>query len=309
MTLKQLEAFYWAAALGNFATAADRLCVTQSSLSKRIAELESDLGKQLFNRSGYRSVLTEQGEELIEYARRMLELEGEIRGKLSARRSLRGVCRFGISELGSLTWLPKLVTRVRLEYPEVVLEPHVDLAFSLERRVGQGELDFAIVAAASTDPAIASQVLSEVKVAWIASPSLIKDGTLLTPERIYEHPIITMTADSGLAREFTSWATSHGLQTQRILACNNFSAIIGLTVAGIGISFLPKEYLAPLAISKQIVQLESEPALPNLKYFLQSRSDDSRYITKAIKQLVMEEVDFTIQHGFGTSRPYGEKVH
>lgn len=51
MTLKQLEAFYLAATLGSFSLAAQRAHVTQSSLSKRIAELEAYLGTGLFDRS------------------------------------------------------------------------------------------------------------------------------------------------------------------------------------------------------------------------------------------------------------------
>jgi DNA-binding transcriptional LysR family regulator len=51
MTLKELEAFHLAATLGSFALAAQRAHITQSSLSKRIAELESWAGAELFDRS------------------------------------------------------------------------------------------------------------------------------------------------------------------------------------------------------------------------------------------------------------------
>lgn len=69
MTLKQLEAFYWAATCASFAVAADRLHLSLSSLSKRIAELESALGLDLFDRSGHRAVLTAAGERLLPQAR------------------------------------------------------------------------------------------------------------------------------------------------------------------------------------------------------------------------------------------------
>ena len=64
MTLKQLEAFYWAATCRNFAVAAQRVNLSLSSLSKRIAELEASLGQTLFDRAGHRAVLTEAGERL-----------------------------------------------------------------------------------------------------------------------------------------------------------------------------------------------------------------------------------------------------
>jgi DNA-binding transcriptional LysR family regulator len=106
MTLKQLEAFYLAATLGSFALAAQRAHVTQSSLSKRIAELEAWVGAELFDRSGKRAQLTEAGQRLLPVAARMLELKEGIRDALNSSPTLTGTCRFGISELGALTWLP-----------------------------------------------------------------------------------------------------------------------------------------------------------------------------------------------------------
>ena len=85
MTLKQLEAFYWAAKLGTFAIAAQRLHITQSSLSKRLIELETDLGQQLFDRNGRRATLTMAGEILLEQAGSMLEFERNIRASQIGR--------------------------------------------------------------------------------------------------------------------------------------------------------------------------------------------------------------------------------
>ena len=64
-SIKQLEAFWWAATCANFATAAERVHLSVSSLSKRIAELEATLGQSLFDRSGHRAALTEAGERLL----------------------------------------------------------------------------------------------------------------------------------------------------------------------------------------------------------------------------------------------------
>ena len=99
MTLKQLEAFYWAATLGTFAIAAERLHVTQSSLSKRLAELEDNLGELLFDRRGKRATLTEAGKALLPHARHMLDIEEHIRKGLDVAKEVSGTCRIGISEL------------------------------------------------------------------------------------------------------------------------------------------------------------------------------------------------------------------
>src|SRR5690606_25669261 len=145
MTLKQLEAFYWAAKLGSFGLAAERLYTTQSSLSKRIAELESDLGESLFDRSGLRAKVTDAGIRMFDLAAKMLELQEEIRVSMHSTHALRGNCKFGIGEFVIHTWLPALVARVRKDYPQVVLEPYVGLAKTLMTKVAQGELDFAVM--------------------------------------------------------------------------------------------------------------------------------------------------------------------
>ena len=145
VTLKQLEAFYWATTLGTFSAAAGRLHVTQSSLSKRIAELEANIGHALFDRSTQRAKLTGAGEALLPHAQRMLDVEQAIRQGLQIHGELHGSCRLGISELSATTRFPSWVRRVHAEHPGVELKPQVGLGKTLERLVERGELDFAVV--------------------------------------------------------------------------------------------------------------------------------------------------------------------
>ena len=112
MTLKQLEAFYWAATCASFAVAAERLHLSVSSLSKRIAELEEALG-QLFDRSGHKAALTEAGQRLLPQAGDMLASAERIRASVAQSAGLVGRCRFGVGELTALTWLPRLIGVVR----------------------------------------------------------------------------------------------------------------------------------------------------------------------------------------------------
>ena len=72
MTLKEIEAFYWTAVLGNFSAAANRLHITQSSLSKRVAELEQSMGADLFARNSKRVELTDEGKSYFPWRDRCL---------------------------------------------------------------------------------------------------------------------------------------------------------------------------------------------------------------------------------------------
>jgi DNA-binding MarR family transcriptional regulator len=113
MNFRQLESFLTIAELGSFAAAADRLCVTQSTISARIQELEQILGVELFDRSQRTARLTLKGRELIGYAEQIVDLASEIRRRVGSKDALAGVVRVGVAELVAISWLPNLVNAVR----------------------------------------------------------------------------------------------------------------------------------------------------------------------------------------------------
>ena len=297
MTLKQLEAFYLAATLGSFALAAKRVHVTQSSLSKRIAELEDSVGAELFDRSSQRARLTEAGSRLMPMAAQMLDLKQRLKGELQAPKALSGTIRFGISELGALTWLPRFVARVRADHPGVVLYPYVDLSQRLERQVVRGELDFALVTGPPGDPHLTSHLVADIQFAWVAAPGRFRARRSIDAAEVLRHPVITMSEGSALTRAIEAWAKAQGLQMQRIVASNSVLAIVGLTLADIGVSFLPQPFVRPWVERKLLVSLRSNPPLPVLPYCFLHRSDDARSMFPLLLKCVAEEADFTFLAG------------
>lgn len=173
MTLKQLEAFYWSAILGSFALAADRLSMTQSALSKRIQELEYEVGIPLFDRSGPRARISEAGENILQKAEQLLSLRDEIVMAARGPAGLHGVCRFGISELMAMRYLPAIVSAIRREFPEIVLEPRVAVTKELLEDVERGEMEFALAPGHSVDPGILSEQFCHIPLFWVAAPGLI----------------------------------------------------------------------------------------------------------------------------------------
>jgi DNA-binding transcriptional LysR family regulator len=292
VTLKQIEAFYWAANLGSFSIAAERLHVTQSSLSKRIQELEDGMGVQLFERSGRRAQLTDRGQRVVPVARQMLELKGALKAAVTDSPRLAGTCRFGVSELASLTWLPDFIRVVRADHPELVLQPYVDLGRNLERRVVKGELDFAVAAGPAEHASVQARLVARVEYGWIASPARCAAGSVLSLADLERHPVITMPEGSGSTRAFDAWAAEHGLRVQRTLACNSLMAIVGLTLADMGISFLPAPFTRPWIQRGTLVALHGNPPLPSLPYYFVQRTDDQRDLLKAMHGYVMRVAQF-----------------
>ena len=93
-----LEAFCWAARLGSFRAAADKLSITQAAVSNRIATLEQDFNTRLFDRDVRKTRLTFEGRRLLSYAERMLELNREMHRFNKATADIAGVVRIGVVE-------------------------------------------------------------------------------------------------------------------------------------------------------------------------------------------------------------------
>jgi len=292
MTLKQLEAFYWAATAASFLVAAQRLHISQSTLSKRIGELESQLRTALFNRSGHRAAITEAGEQLLPLARRMLELSEDMRAQLAVGGGVRGHCRFGVGELAALTWLPELVSHAAAKYPELRLEPCVDLGSALEQRLESGELDFAVVAGHSTRGAIASEAIAHVRFCWAASPALVGRQRTVNAALLERHALITQPSAAGPTRMLEQWLALNGLQAPRRLVCNNLSAIASLIASGVGIGLYPRGWLRRMKARGAVVELRGDQPLPELQYTFQTRRDDHRALLARLRELVGETVDF-----------------
>ncbi len=294
MTLKQLQAFYWAAKLDSFSIAADRLFISQSSLSKRIAELEYSLDKELFDRSARRAVLTREGEMALTSVKLILDTESELRGKLKPGSDLRGNLRIGIGELTAATWFPRFVARIAIEHPGLLVDPQVGQGRSMEVDVERGILDCAVIAGLPTRPSIVSQQLPSVEFSWMGSPRLAVTGRTITPSLLRDYPVLTFAAPSGQAQLFNDWLTTNGAQVDRVSSCNSIHTIVELAIAGLGLCLLPRQHLQPVLARKLLVEYKCVPAFPALNYRLIWRHDDSRGLIQTVRSLVMKEVNFDL---------------
>ncbi|KVG37346.1 LysR family transcriptional regulator [Burkholderia ubonensis] len=290
-TFKQLDAFYWAATSANFATAAQRLNLSISSLSKRINELEQATGRVLFDRSGHRAVLTEDGETLLPAAIRVLESVAALQDAFAQDKGLTGRLSFGVGELSALTWLPRFVAAVQKLHPQLKLEPYVDVGAVLEAKVDAGELDFAVIAGRSSRGSILSQQVTEARFAWMASERLVSSARTLTPALLERHPLVTLPAGAGTTHILDEWLLATGVNHARRITCNNWSALAGMMREGVGIGFLPADWAAAHT-DAALVRLASKPALSPLPYAFQWRRGDMRGLIPSMLALVRQYADF-----------------
>ncbi len=94
---QQLLSFVAVCETGSFTRAADRVFLSQSTVSQQVRRLEESVGKALLERSSHQVLLTEEGEKLLGYARRIIALNSEAHDALSDRWR-DGVVRLGVPE-------------------------------------------------------------------------------------------------------------------------------------------------------------------------------------------------------------------
>ncbi|MDQ7989451.1 MAG: LysR family transcriptional regulator [Candidatus Dactylopiibacterium sp.] len=294
-TLKQLEAFWWAATSASFATAAERLHLSVSSLSKRIHELETALGCALFDRSGQRAALTADGRWLLPEAVRLLEGMAALQAGLVRRSPLAGRCRFGVGELSALTWLADFVAEVTARHPALALEPCVDVGGVLERRLADGELDFAVIAGRSSRSTLVSEPLAQARFVWAAAPAALGGARVLDGALCERLPLVTLPPGAGTTRLLDDWMLGGGGRFARRIECNNWMAIAGMLRRGLGVGFLPAGWID--GTDPDLCALEATPALGALPYTFQWRRGDARAWIPALREAVAACIDFSLPPG------------
>jgi DNA-binding transcriptional LysR family regulator len=173
--------------LGGFGRAAEQLGRTPSAISLQMKRLQEEVGVPLFRRQGRRTLLTEQGEIAVRYARRALELNDEMLDTLRGA-SLSGVVRVGFAQDFVETVLPQALARFNFLYPLVRLEVKIDRNVSLESELDAGRLDVALTLG---DPQKRSGTkIGDLPLCWIASPTFSVKPTDPLPLVLFENPCI-----------------------------------------------------------------------------------------------------------------------
>ena len=145
LKLRQLQYFLAVAETHNFTRAAERLAVTQPTLSHQIAELEAHLDVALFNRAGKGVRVTQAGALFHDYAQRALkQLEAGFVALAELEGLLRGNLRIGVIQSFSRTQLPPVLGQFLLLYPGVKITVEEMTATAIEAALAAGSLDLGI---------------------------------------------------------------------------------------------------------------------------------------------------------------------
>ncbi|WP_415868281.1 LysR substrate-binding domain-containing protein [Burkholderia ubonensis] len=168
--------------LGSFAKAADRVARSSSAVSAQIRKLEEQAGTPLFVKSGRGLALTDAGDAMLRYARRMIELNDEAAAAVRGV-SLDGWVRIGLQEDFGEAILPGVLGRFARAHPKVRIEARVAHNAELLERLDANQLDLALVwgdpasAAFVARTGIDSEEIARVPMRWIGAAGVGAAGS------------------------------------------------------------------------------------------------------------------------------------
>ena len=165
----QLRSFLAIVDSGSFTKAAERVHKTQSAVSMHIRRLEDQLGCALFVKQGRGARLTAEGERLIDFARRIVQVEAGAMAALS-RKGLRGSVRLGIPDDYAETFLAEVLARFNRRHPLVEVAATCEASQELAAQVSAGALELALVT--HHDSLHGFELLREEPLVWAAAAAI-----------------------------------------------------------------------------------------------------------------------------------------
>lgn len=292
MNLRRLETFYWAAELGSFTAAAEKLNSTPSTVSMRIQELERELGVVLFDRTKRVARPTELGRDLIDYVERVLRSAAEMRARIATAESTTGTLRIGVAEVISITWLPRLISRLHGCFPKVRIELEEGLTQVLETKLEQNALDVILSPGGPSNSRFHVVPLGRVEFAWMASPGLGIPARRVTPRVLEGWPIIALSQESYHDASIERWFRAGGARFARIGTCKSMGVAASLAISGLGATLLPVRCFEEALAARRLVRIEAEPSFPLIPFRAMCARPEINHLAEHAAELARETSNF-----------------
>lgn len=209
MELRTLRYFLAVAREENMTEAANVLHVTQPTLSRQIADLERELGVELFERTNRSCVLTSDGMRLRQRAEEILSLVEQTESEMGDRElGIEGNVRIGAGETQAMRFVLDTFADLRRDHPGVTIELYTGNADAVEERLERGLLDFALLL----------EPVNLEKYEWLRMPEADRVGVAVgadgpwgelaaaTPAELARMPLLLSSRTSNKAVDLAAWS-------------------------------------------------------------------------------------------------------
>lgn len=280
--LSALEIFRTVAIEGSVSKAAIRLNRVQSNISTRIKQLEQQLEKSLFLRHNRGLTLTPDGQLLLAYAERFLQLSMEASEALKAGKPS-GVFRIGTMESTAATRLPEILSRYHELYPDVQIELETGTAGWLIDRLQNYDIEIAFTAEPVSFDWVTTQPVFEEQLILVAPQSF---PPLENTNEISGKTVIAFEAGCAYRRYLEQWLLEAGIIPRSIIAVSSYLAIIACVSAGTGYAVIPQSVLDIVSTKGQFQRYDLPDSVSHIKTLLAWRSDYKSTKLDSLKELL-----------------------
>ncbi len=258
MEIQALEAFWWIAKTGSFNRAAERLFLTQPSVTARIQALEKELGQTLFERKPRGVRLTDAGRVLLPHAERVLQ---DIRRAHQAVQDLEtasgGSLTVGSALTSSAYLLPQILTRFKANYPAVEVLVRTGRSHQIQQLVLDESVQLGLVHAPLPSHAeIEAWPLSEEPILLVVYPDHPLSGRLAVGlEELAGESLITTDRNSGYWAMVEQWWAGQGFVPRITMELDSIEAAKRMVMSGLGVTMMPQSTVESELRMKQLITI------------------------------------------------------
>lgn len=282
--LDALRTFCVGMELGSFAKAADQLCRSTSAVSAQLKKLEEQAGTPLVRKSGRGLVLTEAGELLLDYARRMLELNDEAHLALGGM-NLHGTLRLGLQEDFSEHLLSDILGRFTRACSSVIVETKVARNAELMSLIQSADLDLALGWYVDKGTAY-METLGSYPLQWIgpADPDLLR-----WRERNEPVPLVAFDAGCAIRAKATAALDRAGIPWRIAFTSPSLGSVWAAVAAGLGIT-ARTHFGMPANVRILAPEEIGLPALPNIDLALHRSAPQLAPVSERMHAIIRESI-------------------
>lgn len=276
MSDRRLQVFHTVAGVLNFTRAAELLHMTQPAVTHQIRQLEEEFNARLFDRSNNRISLTAAGEQVMEYADRILKLYAEMQESVKTLTGDRtGLVTLGASTTIAEYMLPGLLGGFRQCFPEVQIRLRVANTDAVVGMVADNSIELGVVEGEVDNQLLRVDQCQQDELFVIVPPDhALATRPSVAPNDLFGCPFIHREAGSGTRSVIEKYFIAQGVNESDLncpFELGSTEAIKGAVQAGVGISIVSESTLQKEVNLEKLVALPLNPPLLRSFYFVRQK--------------------------------------
>ncbi len=287
MNLRFVEAFYWAVTLKSVTRASEKLFITQSALSSRVAALETELGVLLLDRRDKQFRLTTAGARFQRHAERLLNLQRDIKAEFGSEGQRPMSLRLGVIESVLHSWLIPWLQALRGAHPALELALTVETSPVLVDQLRRGTVDLVLAALPADGDGVRTRALAPMPMVFVGQQARHAKTRWTLQRLAAQDELLTFQRGSQPHVALLDLCRKQGVDAPRVHTISSISAMVQLVEEGFGVATLPQAAVLRLKQRLPLAVLRCDSLLSALPIHLSWRDDPAASAASSVVDAVL----------------------